>query len=443
MSAVPAGEFLMGSDDPEADADERPAAPVHLDAFRIDRVEVTNARYGACVEAGACLLPAGAAFGAATKADHPVALVGWTQAAAYCRWVGKRLPTEAEWEKAARGVDGRRYAWGSRFEPDRVNAGYTAGTAAVGSYAGGASPYGVLDMAGNVWEWTSSLYRPYPYDPGDGREDPTARGARVNRGGSWYYGAWYARTTYRATADHMYRRIADLGFRCARSGAVGGPAASAAVIEAGREDDPAPGEAILDPAGEASRRLLAPHEAVHRRAPGGLAGPRRAPGQELVDEFGYQGVGETLALHRPEHLADQPLHIGEARAKCRQILFDERGEDDHQDQVRDTSNQLGGWRGEVAKSVFLGRAAQPRRGIGNRQDATPVGRHGATEQERRRPIARDATTPFEEEAAMLERPGPDGGALGTPRGLRQARRVEGPIKKRGECAGGGEGELRP
>jgi len=217
MSAVPAGEFLMGSDDPEADADERPAAPVHLEAFWIDRVEVTNARYGACVEAGACLLPAGAAFGAATKADHPVALVGWTQAAAYCRWVGKRLPTEAEWEKAARGVDGRRYPWGSRFEPDRVNAGYTAGTAAAGSYAGGASPYGVLDMAGNVWEWTSSLYRPYPYDPGAGREDPAARGARVNRGGSWYYGAWYVRTTYRATADHMYRRIADLGFRCASS----------------------------------------------------------------------------------------------------------------------------------------------------------------------------------------------------------------------------------
>jgi len=217
MAAVPGGGFPMGSDDPEADADERPVARIQVEAFWIDRVEVTNARYGACVEAGTCSLPAGTAVNDATKADHPVTIVSWAQAAAYCAWAGKRLPTEAEWEKAARGVDARRYPCGCRFEPERVNAGYTAGTAAVGSYPGCPSPYGVLDMAGNVWEWTSSLYKPYPYDPGDGREDPTARGPRVNRGGSWYYGAWYVRTTYRATANHIYRRIADLGFRCASS----------------------------------------------------------------------------------------------------------------------------------------------------------------------------------------------------------------------------------
>jgi formylglycine-generating enzyme required for sulfatase activity len=223
MAAVPAGEFLMGSPDDTAPADERPAARIAVAAFGIDRVEVTNARYAACVDAGACSPPVGPAFADVTKADHPVSLVSWPQAAAYCRWVGKRLPTEAEWEKAARGADGRVWPWGSRFEAERVNAGYTLGTAAVGSYAAGASPYGVLDMAGNVWEWTSSLYRPYPYDAGDGREDPVAHGARVNRGGSWYYGAEYARTAYRATADHMYRRIADLGFRCARSPAPARP----------------------------------------------------------------------------------------------------------------------------------------------------------------------------------------------------------------------------
>jgi serine/threonine-protein kinase len=219
MVAVPAGDFWMGSEDADADRDERPATRVRLEAFWIDRVEVTNARYGACAAAGACTNPVGPGFVDATRADHPVSVASWGQAAAYCRWARKRLPTEAEWEKAARGVDGRRYPWGSDMEPGRANGGYTAGTAAVGDFAAGASPYGALDMAGNVWEWTASLYRPYPYVPGDGREDPAARGARVNRGGSWYYGAWYLRTTYRATADHIYRRIGDLGFRCARSAA--------------------------------------------------------------------------------------------------------------------------------------------------------------------------------------------------------------------------------
>lgn len=217
MVMVPGGEFLMGSDADDADPDERPATHVSVGAFWIDRVEVTNGRYGRCVEAGACTLPVGAAFTQPSMAEHPVTIVSWAQALAYCRWAGERLPTEAEWEKAARGIDGRPYPWGFVFDPIRLNSGYTAGTEDVTGRPGGASPYAVLGMAGNVWEWTSSLYRPYPYDPDDGREDPMSRGARVNRGGSWYYGAGFARTTQRATADHMYRRIGDLGFRCASS----------------------------------------------------------------------------------------------------------------------------------------------------------------------------------------------------------------------------------
>jgi formylglycine-generating enzyme required for sulfatase activity len=216
MVEIPAGTFVMGSADSDADTDEHPVSRIFVDAFRIDKVEVTNSRYVRCVDAGACTPPVGGDSTARTRAEHPVTILSWPQAVAYCRWAGKRLPTEAEWEKAARGPDGRRDPWGETFAPGRANAGHTLGLSAVGQYPDGVSPYGALDMAGSVWEWTSSLYRPYPYDAHDGREDPEARGARVNRGGSWYYGAWYVRTTYRATADHGYRRVRDLGVRCAR-----------------------------------------------------------------------------------------------------------------------------------------------------------------------------------------------------------------------------------
>ncbi len=216
MVFVPAGEFIMGSADAEADDDAKPVSKVFVQGFWIDKFEVTNARYRRCVQAGVCTRPVGRAYDDPTKAHHPVTVISWQQAVAYCQWAGKRLPTEAEWEKAARGTDGRRYPWGNRFDAGRVNAGYSDGTAAVGSYLQGASPYGAMDMAGNVWEWTSSLYKPYPYNSNDGREDLSARGARVNRGGSWYYTSKYIRTYHRANAGHIYRRASDLGFRCAK-----------------------------------------------------------------------------------------------------------------------------------------------------------------------------------------------------------------------------------
>jgi formylglycine-generating enzyme required for sulfatase activity len=237
MVAIPAGEFIMGSDDPGADINEKPASKVFVGGFLIDKFEVTNARYLRCITAGACTRPVGRGYDESRKADLPVTIVSWQQAVTYCRWVGKRLPTEAEWEKAARGSDGRRFPWGDRFETDRANvrgpstspaardpigesphgAPYVVATTAVGSYPKGASPYGVMDAAGNVWEWTSSLYTPYPYDAQDGREDPNTRGSRVERGGSWYFDPWHARATRRTAAGHIYRRVSDLGFRCAKS----------------------------------------------------------------------------------------------------------------------------------------------------------------------------------------------------------------------------------
>jgi formylglycine-generating enzyme required for sulfatase activity len=194
---VPAGEFLMGAND--GNSDEKPQHTVYLDFFWIMQTEVTNVQYGWCVAAGGCTAPGSTAsstrseyYGRTEYADYPMINVDWMQADAYCRWAGGRLPTEAEWEKAARGTDGRIYPWGNEV-PDARRANYATfassvgDTTSAGNYPSGASPYGALDMAGNVWEWTADWYDAYYYArapaPGRNPTGPASGDYRVLRGG--------------------------------------------------------------------------------------------------------------------------------------------------------------------------------------------------------------------------------------------------------------------
>lgn len=240
---IPAGDFQMGCDatNPAETCapSEQPLHTVTLSAYFIDKYEVTNARYRACMGAGGCTAPESVSsatrapyFGEPAYADYPVIRVVWAQADAFCRWEGKRLPSEAEWERAARGnSDTRKYPWGDAA-PDCTMLNYqgpagscTGDTSRVGSYPAGASPAGVMDMSGNVWEWVNDWYQlDYyggspainPPGPDTGSYPTIADPGRVLRGGSWLYTEYFVRAAYR---DYDYLDIADIneGFRCART----------------------------------------------------------------------------------------------------------------------------------------------------------------------------------------------------------------------------------
>ncbi len=160
MVNVPAGEFAMGTDDEFS----KTAHPVYLDAFSIDQSPVTNAQYKQCVDAGKCAAPKKSDafmiawyYGVPKYNNYPVVNVTWFDAQKYCEWAGKHLPTEAQWEKTARGTDGRLYPWGNTAPQNK-----TTGPLAVGSYPAGASPYGARDLVGNVYEWVADWYGEYP-----------------------------------------------------------------------------------------------------------------------------------------------------------------------------------------------------------------------------------------------------------------------------------------
>jgi formylglycine-generating enzyme required for sulfatase activity len=187
---VPAGEFTMGSD--TGAEDEKPARKVTLGGYWMYKTEVTVAQYRKFCEATGALMPSKPAWG--RQDTHPIVDVSWDDAVAYCQWAGVSLPTEAQWEKAARGADGREYPWGNVWDARRcvcsVSPADAESTAPVGSVPAGASPYGCLDMAGNVWEWCADWYADTYYEAAPARDPkgPAQGRWRVLRGGSWYVG---------------------------------------------------------------------------------------------------------------------------------------------------------------------------------------------------------------------------------------------------------------
>ncbi len=228
MRLVPAGEFTMGSDN--GYDGEKPVHQVYLDAYYMDKYEVTNALYEACVNAGVCDPPQDTSsstrssyYGDSQYADYPVINVDWNQAQTYCEWRGARLPTEAEWEKAARGTDGRVYPWGNDFQcrngnfvvPGEPNCddGYDD-TSPVGNYESGKSPYGLYDIAGNVWEWVSDWYDAYPGNTVS--NDDYGTKYRALRGGSWVSNESSTRSSARGRHDPGDWYV-NIGFRCSRS----------------------------------------------------------------------------------------------------------------------------------------------------------------------------------------------------------------------------------
>lgn len=228
---IPAGSFLMGS--PER-RDATPRHRVRLRGYMIGKREITNAQFARFVKATRSkVLGRWRDYYEARYGNHPAIHVMWPDARAYCAWAGLRLPTEAEWERAARGTDGRRYPWGDTWDRNRCN-GLTLdrpellrrmfildrrrGTLPVGAIPSGASPTGALDMLGNASEWCLSQHRPYPYRDGDGRNDPKTGGERALRGGSWFserevLTCW---SRENSVGDYLYF-YQYAGFRVARS----------------------------------------------------------------------------------------------------------------------------------------------------------------------------------------------------------------------------------
>ncbi len=224
VAPIPEGKkFIMGSDksrDKQANDNETPQVSMPLGAYEIGKYPLTVAEYGLFVEATHRAAPKSGYNNLSweeqkKRPEHPVVNISWNDAQKYAKWLGEvtgekwRLPSEAEWEKAARGTDGRIYPWGNEWDASKANTAEKGphDTTPVGMYPQGASPYGVMDMAGNVWEWTNTVYKEYPYDAEDGRDNLNSINTRVLRGGSWLSNSRNARA-----ANRVNRRLDDSNY---------------------------------------------------------------------------------------------------------------------------------------------------------------------------------------------------------------------------------------
>jgi formylglycine-generating enzyme required for sulfatase activity len=237
MVLIPAGEFAMGTEEVDKETlqqrfgmsktpflNEHPKHNVKLADYYIDKYEVTNKKYKKFIDATRRALPRGWKNGTYVPGneDQPVIFVSWFDADAYCEWADKRLPTEAEWEKAARGNDGRKFPWGDKFDINKVNAsGKYGGVMPVGHFKDDVSPHGIYDMSGNVSEWVSNWYLPYPGNEYKEQDKHYGEKYKVTRGGGWggighYSFDFFYRTSFRNNIEPE-KTYNDLGFRCSIS----------------------------------------------------------------------------------------------------------------------------------------------------------------------------------------------------------------------------------
>lgn len=222
LVAIPGLSFTQG--DNTGEPDEYPERQARIDGFKIERTEVSNRAYRACVDAKACVASPFEDDDILGRDAHPVVGITWEDAVRYCKWIGRRLPTEAEWEHAARGPDLRRYPWQGGFEPQRANTNDPADgfpkTAPVDSFGEGASPYGLLNVAGNAGEWVSDYYDPTEYRTNSGSvsnpQGPDSGRERVVRGGTYSDPSYLVRVTARR-AKLPTESDSAIGFRCAVS----------------------------------------------------------------------------------------------------------------------------------------------------------------------------------------------------------------------------------